>query len=97
MGVGIFEKAAKVQRGQVWLKRTVLEMGGKNCIVVDETADVSDAAEGVVAAAFGFQGQKCSACSRLIAHKDIYDELLDRVVAGVEGLGGVARRPGALF
>lgn len=86
VGVGIFEKAAKVQRGQVWLKRTVLEMGGKNCIVVDETADVSDAAEGVVAAAFGFQGQKCSACSRLIAHKDIYDELLDRVVAGAREL-----------
>ncbi len=81
VGVGIYEKAAKVQPGQIWLKRTVLEMGGKNCIVVDETADLAAAAEGVVAAAFGFQGQKCSACSRLIAHKDIHDELLDRVVA----------------
>jgi len=81
VGVGIFEKAAKVREGQIWLKRTVLEMGGKNCIVVDETADVAAAAAGVVAAAFGFQGQKCSACSRLIAHKDIYKDLLDRVVA----------------
>ncbi len=81
VGTGIFEKAAKVHPGQLWLKRTVLEMGGKDCIVVDETADVEAAAEGAVAAAFGFQGQKCSACSRLIAHADVYDELLDRIVA----------------
>ncbi len=81
VGIGIFEKAAKVQAGQIWLKRTVLEMGGKDCIVVDETADVAAAADGTVAAAFGFQGQKCSACSRLIAHESVYDELLDRVVA----------------
>jgi 1-pyrroline-5-carboxylate dehydrogenase len=81
VGVGIFEKAAKIQPGQIWLKRTVLEMGGKDCILVDETADLTAAAESVVASAFGFQGQKCSACSRLIAHKDIYDKLLDQVVA----------------
>jgi 1-pyrroline-5-carboxylate dehydrogenase len=81
VGTSIFEKAAKVGSGQIWLKRTVLEMGGKDCIVVDETADVAAAAEGAVAAAFGFQGQKCSACSRLIAHQDIYNDLLDRVVA----------------
>jgi 1-pyrroline-5-carboxylate dehydrogenase len=81
VGLGIFEKAAKVHNGQNWLKRTVLEMGGKNCIVVDETADIAAAAEGAVVAAFGFQGQKCSACSRLIAHHDVYDDLLQRVVA----------------
>ena len=81
VGMGIYEKVAKVQPGQIWLKRSVLEMGGKNCIVVDETADIAAAAEGVVAAAFGFGGQKCSACSRLIAHKDIYDDLLERVIA----------------
>ncbi|MHC4698170.1 MAG: L-glutamate gamma-semialdehyde dehydrogenase [Planctomycetota bacterium] len=81
VGEGIFQKAAKVQQGQIWLKRTVLEMGGKDCIVVDETADVDAAADGVVASAFGFQGQKCSACSRLIAHKDVCDTLLDQVVA----------------
>ena len=81
VGCGIYEKAAKVHPGQIWLKRTVLEMGGKDCIVVDETADVAAAAEGAVAAAFGFQGQKCSACSRLIAHQDIYDDLLEQVVA----------------
>ncbi len=81
VGIGIFEKTAKVHPDQIWLKRTVLEMGGKNCIVVDETADVAAAAEGAVAAAFGFQGQKCSACSRLIVHRAVYDELLDQVVA----------------
>jgi 1-pyrroline-5-carboxylate dehydrogenase len=81
VGLGIFEKAAKVLEGQIWLKRTILEMGGKDAIVVDETADVESAAEGVVAAAFGFQGQKCSACSRLIAHQDVYDDLLKRVVS----------------
>jgi 1-pyrroline-5-carboxylate dehydrogenase len=86
VGLGIFEKAAKVAQGQIWLKRTVLEMGGKDAIVVDETADVSAAATGAVASAFGFQGQKCSACSRLIAHEQVYDELLDRVVKGAREL-----------
>ncbi len=81
VGLGIFEKASKLQTGQIWLKRTILEMGGKDGIIVDETADLVAAAEGVVESAFGFQGQKCSACSRLIAHEAIYDELLDRVVA----------------
>ncbi|HEY3243595.1 MAG TPA: L-glutamate gamma-semialdehyde dehydrogenase [Phycisphaerae bacterium] len=81
VGLGILQKAAVVHPGQKWLKRTILEMGGKDCIVVDETADLKAAAEGVVASAFGFQGQKCSACSRLIAHQKIYDDLLERVVA----------------
>ena len=80
VGLGIFEKCGKVSPGQIWLKRSVLEMGGKDCIVVDETADVEAAAEGIVTAAFGFQGQKCSACSRAILHQDIYDEVLKRVV-----------------
>jgi len=80
VGLGIFEKAARISEGQIWLKRTVLEMGGKDCIVVDETADLELAAEGIVAAAFGFQGQKCSACSRLIVHQKVHDDLLARVV-----------------
>ena len=84
VGVGIYGKVAEVHPGQLWLKRSVLEMGGKNCIFVDETADLEAAAEGVVAAAFGFQGQKCSACSRLIIHQDVYDDVLDRVVAGAK-------------
>lgn len=86
VGVGIFGKAAQVQPGQIWLKRTVLEMGGKDCIVVDETADLDAAAEGAVAAAFGFQGQKCSACSRLIVHQDVHAALLERVVARAKTL-----------
>jgi len=86
VGLRIYERAAKVHPGQIWLKRTILEMGGKDCIVVDQTADLAEAAEGVVAAAFGFQGQKCSACSRLIAHESVYGELLERVVAGAKEL-----------
>jgi 1-pyrroline-5-carboxylate dehydrogenase len=80
VGLRIYERAAKQQPGQIWLKRTVLEMGGKDSIVVDETADLEAAAEGIVAAAFGFQGQKCSACSRAIIVDDVYDQVLDKVV-----------------
>ena len=80
VGLGIFEKAAKVQPGQIWLKRTILEMGGKDCIVVTDAADLDAAAEGVVAAAFGFQGQKCSACSRLIVDEKVQAPLTERVI-----------------
>ena len=80
VGMRIFERAAKVQPGQKWLKRTVLEMGGKDTIVVDETADLDEAADGIVASAFGFQGQKCSACSRVVAVESVYEPLLDKVV-----------------
>ncbi len=80
VGLRIFERASKVHEGQIWLKRTVLEMGGKDAIVVDETADLDRAAEGIVASAFGFQGQKCSACSRAIIVESVYDEVLDKVV-----------------
>ncbi len=86
VGVHIHEVAAKVQQGQVWLKRSILEMGGKDAIVVDETADLDSAAQGIVASAFGFQGQKCSAASRVILHNDIYDAVADRVVALTEKL-----------
>jgi 1-pyrroline-5-carboxylate dehydrogenase len=81
VGVRIFERAARVQPGQKWLKRTVLEMGGKDAILVDETADLDAAATGIVAAAFGFSGQKCSACSRVIAVDAIYEPLIEKVVA----------------
>jgi len=80
VGLRIYERVAQARPSQHWLKRAVLEMGGKNAIIVDETADLDAAAEGVVASAFGFQGQKCSACSRLIAHERIHDALLERVV-----------------
>ena len=64
-------RPADVVPGQLWIKRAILEMGGKDAIVVDETADLDDAANGIVAAAFGFQGQKCSACSRVIVHRKV--------------------------
>lgn len=78
-GVRIYERAAKVQPGQTWLKRTFLEMGGKDALIVDETADLEEAARAAVASAFGFQGQKCSAMSRLIVVDKVHDELLARV------------------
>lgn len=80
IGMRIYERAAKVQPGQIWLKRTILEMGGKDSIIVDETADLDAAADGITAAAFGFQGQKCSACSRAIVVDAVYAEVLDKVV-----------------
>ncbi len=94
VGVGISEKAGKVAPGQIWIKRAVLEMGGKDFILVDETADLEDAANGIVAAAFGFQGQKCSACSRLIVHRKVHKELLAKVVAKTKALSvGDVRDP----
>jgi 1-pyrroline-5-carboxylate dehydrogenase len=94
VGVQISEKAGRVVPGQIWIKRAILEMGGKDFILVDETADIEDVANGVVAAAFGFQGQKCSACSRLIVHRDVHGELLERVVAKTKALSvGDVRDP----
>jgi 1-pyrroline-5-carboxylate dehydrogenase len=80
VGTQIYEKAAKVQPGQKWLKRMVLEMGGKDAVLVDETADLDAAAAGIVASAFGFQGQKCSAGSRAIIVSDVYDTIKEKVV-----------------
>jgi len=80
VGMRIFERAARVHPGQIWLKRTILEMGGKDAIVVDETADLDQAALGIVQSAWGYQGQKCSACSRVIAVASVHDELLQKVV-----------------
>lgn len=85
-GLRIHERAAKVHPGQGFLKRTMLEMGGKDALVVDETADLDAAADAAVASAFGFQGQKCSAMSRLIVVDAVYDDLLDRVVRRTEAL-----------
>jgi 1-pyrroline-5-carboxylate dehydrogenase len=79
VGLDIHELAAKTQPGQIWIKRTVLEMGGKDSILVCADADVESAADGVVAAAFGFSGQKCSACSRAIIEAPIYDAFVEKV------------------
>lgn len=86
VGLRIQERAARIQPGQIWIKRTVLEMGGKDFILVDETADLDAAAEGIIVSAYGFQGQKCSACSRAIIHQKVYDDLLGRLKAKAENL-----------
>jgi 1-pyrroline-5-carboxylate dehydrogenase len=80
VGLRINELAAKRSPGQLWIKRVVAEMGGKDTIVVDETADLDAAADGIVASAFGFSGQKCSACSRAVVVDAVYDAVLERVV-----------------
>lgn len=81
VGLEINVKAAQVQPGQKWLKRTILELGGKDAVVVDETAHLDAAAHGIVSSAFGFQGQKCSAGSRAIIVKDVYDQVAEQVIA----------------
>ncbi len=78
-GLHIGEQAAKKQPGQIWIKRTVLEMGGKDAIIVDDEADLDSAVEGVTVSAFGYQGQKCSACSRAIVTQKIYDAFLEKL------------------
>jgi 1-pyrroline-5-carboxylate dehydrogenase len=80
VGTEIYEKAARVQPGQKWLKRSILEMGGKDAVVVDETADLDAAADGIVNSAFGFQGQKCSAGSRAIVVDAVYQTVLDKSI-----------------
>src|SRR5881275_2219141 len=84
VGLDIHYRAAKTQPGQIWIKRTILEMGGKDSIVVDVESDLDAAVEGVAQAAFGFQGQKCSACSRAIVDEKIYDVFLERLKDRVE-------------
>ncbi len=86
VGLHINEVAAKPREGQIWIKRVVAEMGGKDAIVVCDDADLDSAASGVVSAAYGFQGQKCSACSRLIVDEKVHDELLEKIVALTEKL-----------
>jgi 1-pyrroline-5-carboxylate dehydrogenase len=80
VGLRIFERSSKVNPGQVWMKRLIAEMGGKDTIVVDSEADLELAAQSIVAGAFGFSGQKCSACSRAVIVEDVYDTVLNRVV-----------------
>jgi 1-pyrroline-5-carboxylate dehydrogenase len=80
VGLRIAERSAKVHPGQLWMKRAYMEMGGKDGLIVDDTCDLDAAAADVVRSAFGFQGQKCSACSRLIVFESVHDELLDKVV-----------------
>ncbi len=86
VGLHIYEEAAKTRENQKWMKRVVAEMGGKDAIIVDSEADLESAATGVVQSAFGFQGQKCSACSRLIVDETVHDELLKKIVGLTKAL-----------
>jgi 1-pyrroline-5-carboxylate dehydrogenase len=84
VGLHINQTAATQQKGQLWIKRTVLEMGGKDAVIVEADADIDSAVEGVAQAAFGFQGQKCSACSRAIIDERVYDKFIEKLKARVE-------------
>src|SRR5699024_6790726 len=82
VGTRIFERAGVVHedKGQKWLKRTIIEMGGEDTIVVDKEADLDLAARSIVQSAFGCSGQKCSACSRAVIQEDVYDIVKNRVI-----------------
>jgi 1-pyrroline-5-carboxylate dehydrogenase len=84
VGIGINRLAAEIQPGQIWLKRVVAEMGGKDAIIVDDEADLDAAASGVAVSAYGFQGQKCSACSRAIVSEKVYDAFVEKLRREVE-------------
>src|SRR3954470_18412408 len=79
VGLDIHQRAATPRKGQIWIKRTILEMGGKDSIIVDADANIDAAVEGVAASAFGFSGQKCSACSRAIVDEKIYDPFVAKL------------------
>jgi 1-pyrroline-5-carboxylate dehydrogenase len=94
VGLRINELAAKPQPGQIWIKRVVAEMGGKDAIIVDGDCDLDKAVEGVALSAFGYQGQKCSACSRAIVHEKVYDQFLEKLQARVSTIKvGAADNP----
>ncbi|HIK42189.1 L-glutamate gamma-semialdehyde dehydrogenase, partial [Thermoleptolyngbya sp. M55_K2018_002] len=94
VGCRIYAEAAILQPGQRHLKRVVAEMGGKNAIIVDESADLDQAVQGVVYSAFGYSGQKCSACSRVIVLEPIYDTFVNRLIEATKSLHvGIAESP----
>jgi 1-pyrroline-5-carboxylate dehydrogenase len=86
VGLWINSMAAQVQPEQKWLKRVYPEMGGKGAIIIDETADFDAALTGVISSAFGFQGQKCSAASRLIIIQEVYKPFLERLLEAIRAL-----------
>ena len=86
VGLDIVERAARTPDGQGHVKRVVAEMGGKNCVIVDSDADLDEVVPAVVASAFGFAGQKCSACSRVLAHEAVAEHLVERLAGATEVL-----------
>lgn len=95
VGLRIWETAGRTVPGQANLKKVVCEMGGKNCLIVDSDADLDEAVAGCIASAFGYQGQKCSALSRLVVLADNYERLLQRLIAAADSMRiGPAEVPG---
>lgn len=97
VGLEIIRTASTVVPGQQGIKRVVAELGGKNAIIVDEDADFDDAIRGVLTSAFGYAGQKCSACSRLIIVGDAYEPFLERLAAATSDLYVAAAADPASF
>ena len=98
VGLRIWESAGRTAPGQVNLKKVVCEMGGKNCLIVDNDADLDEAVLGCIASAFGYQGQKCSALSRLVVVADNYAKFLDRLIAAASSMRiGPAEIPGNII
>ena len=98
VGLKIWEAAGRTAPGQARLKKVVCEMGGKNCIIVDSDADLDEAVAGCLASAFGYQGQKCSALSRLVVLAGNYDRFLERLIAAAGSLRvGPAEVPGNII
>ncbi|MBO0351429.1 aldehyde dehydrogenase family protein, partial [Phormidium pseudopriestleyi FRX01] len=94
VGCQIYAEAAILQPGQKHLKKVIAEMGGKNAVIVDESADLDPAVAGVVQSAFGYSGQKCSACSRVIVLEPVYEAFVNRLVEATRSLNvGVAEEP----
>ncbi len=86
VGIRLYAQAAQVQPGQIWLKRVIAEMGGKNAMIVDDSADLDEAVSAAVAAGYGFQGQKCSAGSRLVVHDRRYRDVVEAFASRVRDL-----------
>ncbi|GKS58807.1 bifunctional protein PutA [Nitrospira sp.] len=95
VGLWIINEAARIRKNQRRVKRVIAEMGGKNAIIIDDTADLDEAVIGVVSSFTGYQGQKCSACSRAIVHTAVYDLFLERLIEAVRSLPiGNPEQPG---
>ncbi len=86
VGLHINREAAEPRPGQEHVKRVIAEMGGKNAVIIDDDADLDEAVHGVVASAFGYAGQKCSACSRVIVPAGLHDAFLARLVEATRSL-----------
>ena len=97
VGVGIVRKSAQLHKGQVYVKRCIIEMGGKNAMLIDSDADLDEAVSAVLYSAFGFQGQKCSACSRVIVLEENYERFIERFTDAVSSIQVLSSENPAAF